>query len=315
RAADELPARQARAAPRGDPRRDRHLRLQPLGGLPPDGQRPPERQLRRHRELAAGRIGHVPGPRHPPAQGAGTAQLRPRCGRGPARPGPLRLDTPQRRPVLCFGERGAAQREAARRGAGSLSGAAGVDERDGRARPRPLPCFARSRPARQPREGAIRAPRPAREGALPEPGDTHGGGQQGCGGSPPRGREDLEPEEPVRRGGATMPLRVLLPLIVLRATSAASAVRPLCAPGRFVLQGYPLIGSGRPGTDAVILETPQVSIRSGCAPVEARVWAGKRGTRIKAAWPRCGEYWRRGRLKATIGASTCETMTGAFRFG
>src|SRR5881392_3000518 len=39
------------------------------------------------------------------------------------------------------------------------------------------------------------------------------------------------------------------------------------APGRFGLQGYPLIGSGRPGADAVILETPQVSIRSGCAPV------------------------------------------------
>jgi len=112
-----------------------------------------------------------------------------------------------------------------------------------------------------------------------------------------------------------MPLRVLLPLIVLLASPAASAVRPLCAPGRFVLQGYPLIGSGRPGTDAVILETPQVSIRSGCAPVEARVWAGKRGTRIKAAWPRCGEYWRRVRLNATIDAATCETMTGAFRFG
>src|SRR5437899_7729924 len=112
-----------------------------------------------------------------------------------------------------------------------------------------------------------------------------------------------------------MPLRVLLPLIVLLASPAASAVRPLCAPGRFVLQGYPLIGSGRPGTDAVILETPQVSIRSGCAPVEARVWAGKRGTRIKAAWPRCGEYWRRVRLNATIDAATCESMTGAFRFG
>src|SRR5437763_14104899 len=112
-----------------------------------------------------------------------------------------------------------------------------------------------------------------------------------------------------------MPLRILLPLIVLLASPAASAVRPLCAPGRFVLQGYPLIGSGHPGTDAVILETPRVSIRSGCAPVEARVWAGKRGTRIKAAWPRCGEDWRRVRLTAPLDAAICEPMTGAFRFG
>src|SRR5437016_10836661 len=113
-----------------------------------------------------------------------------------------------------------------------------------------------------------------------------------------------------------MPLRGRRPLIVLLASPAASAVRPLCARGRFVLQGYPLIGSGRPGTDAVILETPQVSIRSGCAPIAARVWAGKRGTRIKASWPGCGQYdKRRVRLNATIDAASCGTMTGALRFG
>src|SRR5213076_2915296 len=111
RAPDRLPARQARAARRGDPRRDRYLRLQPLGGLPPDGQRPPERELRRHRGLAARRLGHLPGPRHPPAQGPGAAQLRPRLRAGADTAWPLRLDTPQRRPVLCFGERGATQRE------------------------------------------------------------------------------------------------------------------------------------------------------------------------------------------------------------
>src|SRR5881409_333301 len=49
----------------------------------------------------------------------------------------------------------------------------------------------------------------------------------------------------------------------LLASLAASAPRPLCAPGRFVVSGSPLLGSGRPGTDAVILEAPQVSIRSG----------------------------------------------------
>ena len=90
-----------------------------------------------------------------------------------------------------------------------------------------------------------------------------------------------------------MSLRILLPLIALVASPAASTVRPLCAPGRFAVQGSPLVQYGRPGTDAVILETPQVSIRSGCAPIEARVWAGKRGTRIKASWPGCGQYDKR----------------------
>src|SRR5438046_5740108 len=112
-----------------------------------------------------------------------------------------------------------------------------------------------------------------------------------------------------------MPLRVLLSLCVPLASPAASAVRPLCAPGRFVLPGSPLLGSGRPGTDAVVLETPQVSSRSGCAPVEAHVWAAKRGTRIRADWRGCGQYNARVRLNATVDAATCAVTSGARRFG
>lgn len=116
-----------------------------------------------------------------------------------------------------------------------------------------------------------------------------------------------------------MPLRPLHWLAVLGVllTGGAHALPPpICAPGRFVVQGSPLLGFGDPGSDAVSYDATQIWTDTGCAPVVAqKLRATKRGTKVRAVWPTgCGIYTGRIVLSATVDFATCETMTGTFKF-
>lgn len=112
------------------------------------------------------------------------------------------------------------------------------------------------------------------------------------------------------------PLRWSAVLGVLLVASAQAAPPPACAPGRFAVQGSPLLGFGADGSDAVSFDPTQVWTDTGCAPVAAqKLRATKRGTRVRAVWPTgCGVQAGRIVLVATIDPVTCATMTGTFKF-
>jgi hypothetical protein len=102
---------------------------------------------------------------------------------------------------------------------------------------------------------------------------------------------------------------------------AEAAVPPICPPGRFVVQGAPLLGFGTDGSDAVTVSradpaTATVSTATGCAPIVAsKLKATKRGTKVQAQWlTGCGIWTRKIILKTLIDPATCGTMRGTFKF-
>ena len=110
-------------------------------------------------------------------------------------------------------------------------------------------------------------------------------------------------------------VRVLAVLLAAAGNAALAAPPPPCAPGRFVVQGSPLLGFGSDGSDAVIISSGQVSTATGCTWVDAKIRGVKKGTRVRARWTAgCGIWTRRIILTALIEPTTCATMTGLFKF-
>jgi hypothetical protein len=111
-----------------------------------------------------------------------------------------------------------------------------------------------------------------------------------------------------------MPMRARLPLatclVLLLALVAAASPKPTvhpCPGGRFVMKGRGLMPSAQP--EAVMVFGSYVSIEGFCPQVAGRVKNTKHGTVLTASWTSCAV---RGpvRLRATIGAPTCERMAG-----
>jgi hypothetical protein len=112
------------------------------------------------------------------------------------------------------------------------------------------------------------------------------------------------------------PLRWSAVLAVMLLGSAHAVPPPICPPGRFTVQGSPLLGFGENGSDAVEFDTTQVWTDTGCAPILAqKLRATKKGTRVRATWlTGCGIYGGRIVLVGMVDAATCNTMTGTFKF-
>jgi hypothetical protein len=104
---------------------------------------------------------------------------------------------------------------------------------------------------------------------------------------------------------------------VLTASQLASAAPPpLCADGRFIVQGDPLLGFGPADSDAVTLATRLVTTGTGCVPTEVRkLKATRRGTKIVVTWKYgCGIWTDPIKLTAMIEPVQCKTMTGTFKY-
>src|SRR4029450_13868787 len=95
-------------------------------------------------------------------------------------------------------------------------------------------------------------------------------------------------------------VQLLLTSALLAANGVAdSAVPPVCPPGRFIVQGAPLLGFGADDSDAVTITgadpaTATVGTATGCAPnIVTRMKATRKGTLVKVQWPfGCG-IWNR----------------------
>jgi hypothetical protein len=121
---------------------------------------------------------------------------------------------------------------------------------------------------------------------------------------------------PTKRGG-TLSTKVgsfLIALVLLRA--AAFAATPPCPGGRFLLPGAPPLipGAGTPDLEVVVVEARTVAIASGCPAVTAKVKGTRRGTRVRATWPKgvCAGSPRKIKLNARID-STCTNLGGKIR--
>ncbi len=91
-----------------------------------------------------------------------------------------------------------------------------------------------------------------------------------------------------------------------------STARAACPPGRFVVEGRPLIGTPA-AADAVILAPGDaVSIVSGCPPIAADVRQTRKGARITVAWPRCGAR-EEVTLRARLDGRDCRRLRGTLR--
>jgi len=93
-------------------------------------------------------------------------------------------------------------------------------------------------------------------------------------------------------GVPPMSLRILLPLIALVASPAASTVRPLCAPGRFAVQGRRSLNTD--GREPTRSSSRRRRSRSAAARADrgARV-GGQAGHAHQGSWPGCGQYGKR----------------------
>jgi len=116
-------------------------------------------------------------------------------------------------------------------------------------------------------------------------------------------------------------LRLLLTSALLAVHAAVGAAPPpMCPPGRFLVQGAPLLGFGPDDSDAVAVAAVDatngtVATATGCAPAATKLKAAKVGTKVKAQWlGGCGIWTRKIILKATVDPATCATMQGTFKF-
>ncbi len=97
---------------------------------------------------------------------------------------------------------------------------------------------------------------------------------------------------------------------------ASAAPPPLCADGRFIVQGDPLLGFGPADSDVVTLTAPQVGTATGCVPTDVRrLKATRKGTKIVVQWKTgCGIWTDPIKLTALIEPVQCRTMTGTFKY-
>jgi hypothetical protein len=102
-------------------------------------------------------------------------------------------------------------------------------------------------------------------------------------------------------------------LVLLLLARDVRAVPPACAPGRFVVAGYPLVQPGRSNAQALVLTSTDASISGACAPTALKMRPRKRGTVVKARWGRSCEGLRLAVLSATIDPTSCNSMKGTLR--
>jgi len=114
---------------------------------------------------------------------------------------------------------------------------------------------------------------------------------------------------------------LLTSAVTLAGSLAMAAPPPICAPGRFIVQGAPLLGFGADDSDAVTITgadpaTATVGTATGCAPnIVTRMKATRKGTLVKVQWPfGCGIWNRKIILKSLIEPTTCAAMQGTFKF-
>jgi hypothetical protein len=104
--------------------------------------------------------------------------------------------------------------------------------------------------------------------------------------------------------------RVVAALVSLLAAGASAVAAPAgCPDGRYlVVPDVPNVPSHQ-----MAIENGTVAWGLICPPVKARFVASKRGTRVRASWPSCGEgRFGRMNLRARIDPS-CTTMRGRTR--
>jgi hypothetical protein len=102
-------------------------------------------------------------------------------------------------------------------------------------------------------------------------------------------------------------------LVLLLLARDVRATPPACAPGRFVVAGYPLVQPGRPNAQALVLTSTDASISGACTPTALRMRPRKRGTVVKARWSRSCGGLRLAVLSATIDPASCNIMKGTLR--
>lgn len=106
-------------------------------------------------------------------------------------------------------------------------------------------------------------------------------------------------------------------LVVAGIVGPARAVEPPCEGGVFVVEeaASPLVPGGNPTVrDAVVIGADgQISIASGCPPVEGKVKGKKRFTKIRGKWASCGDV-RKGKLTGKISTTfECDQLFGKFK--
>src|SRR5262249_49707985 len=116
-------------------------------------------------------------------------------------------------------------------------------------------------------------------------------------------------------------LQLLLTSALLAVHGAvAAAPPPMCPPGRFLVQGAPLLGFGADGSDAVTVAALDAtngtsSTATGRAPAATSPHPAAGGPEVRAQWVAgCGIWTRKIILKATVEPTTCATMLGTFKF-
>ena len=102
---------------------------------------------------------------------------------------------------------------------------------------------------------------------------------------------------------------------MIRAVVVAVLVVPFvahagCPDGAYVVSGKPLLSSpgGAFAGDVITIADGTVAIASGCPATTAVLEPAKRGTIVRATWPRCGDT-QRVRLRALVDTS-CQGMRG-----
>jgi hypothetical protein len=103
-------------------------------------------------------------------------------------------------------------------------------------------------------------------------------------------------------------------VLVLATIHPALAKPSVCPEGRFVQATRILPGAANESFDAVIIQNGQIAIASGCDPARVHLKATRKGTRVRAAWRRCGDL-RRVRLSGTIveDGEPCRRLIGTLR--
>lgn len=114
-------------------------------------------------------------------------------------------------------------------------------------------------------------------------------------------------------------MRRALPLLLLLATVASRpAAAATCAPGRFLVQDSPIIGSvSTPTEDTIVLEGVQVSLEAGvgtCPAAVAKLKRTKSGLNLRVRWPACPGVTGAVRIRAHLDG-TCAAMKGMVTAG
>jgi hypothetical protein len=109
-------------------------------------------------------------------------------------------------------------------------------------------------------------------------------------------------------------MTALVTALAVMSSRADAAKRARCPDGSYVVVGQRLI-TGDPAAapaDMLSIVGRKVSIESGCPPRRGTVKGTRKGTKVQASWPRCGQR-RRVVLKALIDTA-CRNVTGTVKW-